>query len=571
MFDTLPHTAQEFATWTWPQIEPYFQDLTSRSLTAENVNAWLADWSRLGRLIYETFSRLSVATTQNTADPEAKQRYFAFLENIFPAVQAAEQKLKQKLLNSGLQPEGFEIPLRNMRTEAAIFRDKNLPLFTEEAKLSTQYDEVIGAETVNWEGKELTLTQLRSVITQSADRGLRERAWRLGAQRQLADREALNALWGKFMGLRRQMAENAGFPDYRAFRWQQLIRVDYTPEDCKRFHAAIEEVVVPAATRVYERKRDEMGAKTLRPWDLGRDYIYPINRHPLHPFQTVEELEDKTASMFRRVDPQIGAYFETMRREKLLDLENRKNKAPGAYCTEFPVVKRPFVFGNSVGVHDDVQTLLHEAGHAFHVFERNHLPYMQQAEVGAEFAEVASMGMELLASPYLPADQGGFYSRRDAAYALTEHLESLLILWPFMAVVDAFQHWVYENHKAATSPANCDAQWGELWQRFIPGVDWSGLEQERVTGWQRKLHIFKYPFYYVDYGLAQLGAVQVWHNSLQDQRKAVDQYRKALSLGGTVPLPQLYAAAGAKLALDAATLRIAVNRIEEKIGELSAA
>jgi oligoendopeptidase F len=571
MFSTLPQTAQEFMNWTWLQIAPYYDDLIARPLTSENVNVWLADWSRLGRLIAETHSRLSVATTQNTADQAAKQRYFDFLDNISPPVQAAEQKLKQKLLDSGLQPDGFEIPLRNMQTEAALFREENIPLFTEETKLATQYDEIIGAQTVTWEGQELTLTQLRAVISRSADRGLRERAWRLGAQRQLADREAINALWVKFMDLRRKVAENAGFADYRAFRWKQVLRFDYTPEDCKSFHRAIEEVVVPAATRVYERKRQQLGAKTLRPWDLGRDYIYPINQHPLRPFKTIDELESKGARMFQRVDPQIGAYFETLRREKLLDLENRKNKAPGAYCTEYPVAQRPFIFENAVGINDDVQTLLHEAGHAFHVFETNHLPYIQQTQVGMEFAEVASMGMELLGSPYLPADEGGFYSRSDAAYALAEHLESIVIFWPFMAVVDAFQHWVYENHDAATDPANCDAKWADLWRRFIPGVDWSGLEQEAMTGWHRKLHIYKAPFYYVEYGLAQLGAVQVWRNSLQDQANAVQQYRRALSLGGTVPLPQLFATAGARFAFDADTLRMAVNLIEDKVGELSAA
>jgi oligoendopeptidase F len=217
-----------------------------------------------------------------------------------------------------------------------------------------------------------------------------------------------------------------------------------------------------------------------------------------------------------------------------------------------------------------VETLLHESGHAFHVFETNHLPYAQQREVGMEIAEVASMSMELLASPYLPEREGGFYTPKDAARARIEHLEKLLIFWPYMAVVDGFQHWVYQNHDAATDPARCDAQWTALWQRFIPGVDWSGLEQEMATGWQRKQHIFQDPFYYVEYGLAQLGAVQVWRNALQDQAAAVAHYRQALALGGTKPLPQLYAAAWARFAFDADILHMAVNLIEEKIAELSA-
>jgi oligoendopeptidase F len=569
MFDTLPKSALEFMDWNWSQIEPYYHDLSSRTPNQANVNAWLTDWTRLTDLIQERYARLSVATTLNTADQEAKQRYFDFLDNMAPHIRTEEQKLKQKLIASQLEPEGFEIPLRNMRTEADLFREANIPLFTEESKLATQYDSIIGAQTVQWEGQEHTLTQLRLVL-QKADRDAREQVWRLSAERQLADREALSALWAKFLTLRRQIATNAGYSSYRDFRWQQLLRFDYRPEDCEEFHRGIEAVVVPAATRVYERQRQQLGVKTLRPWDLGRDNIYPISRPPLHPFQSIDELENKGSAIFHRVDPRLGDYFDTIRREKLLDLDNRKNKAPGAYCTSFPAMQRPFVFENAVGMHEDVETLLHESGHAFHVFETNHLPYAQQREIGMEIAEVASMSMELLASPYLPEREGGFYTPKDAARARIEHLEKLLIFWPYMAVVDGFQHWVYQNHDAATDPARCDAQWSALWQRFIPGVDWSRLEQEMATGWQRKQHIFQDPFYYVEYGLAQLGAVQVWRNALQDQAAAVAHYRQALALGGTKPLPQLYAAAWARFAFDADILHMAVNLIEEKIAELSA-
>jgi oligoendopeptidase F len=571
MFQTLPQTAQEFMGWKWAQIEPFYRDLEARELNAGNVARWLSDWTRLGNLIAEMYSRLNVATTLNTADQDAKQQYFAFLENIFPHAQEEEQKLKQKLLSSGLEPAGFEIPLRNMRTEAAIFREANIPLFTEERKLGTEFDEIVGAETVQWEGKDLTLTQVRAIYTQSADRDLRERAWRLSAQRQLADREKINELWVKFMNLRGQQAKNADFPDFRAFRWKQMLRFDYTPEDCMSFHRAIEEVAVPAATRIYNRIRDDLGVKTLRPWDIGRDYYQPFSLHPLKPFQTVSELEDKATTIFTKVDPQLGQYFQTLRNEKLLDLENRPNKGPGAYCTFYPVQKRPFLFENATGMHDDVQTLLHEAGHGFHIFESFHLPYLQQLEVPIEFAEVASMAMELLASPYILAEQGGFYSHTDYAHAMIEHLQSIIVFWPYMAAVDSFQHWVYTNHQAASDPANCDKKWSELWQRFVPGIDWSGLEQEMMTGWHRKLHIHQIPFYYVEYGLAQLGAVQVWRNALQDQAKAVSNYRKALSLGGTAPLPQLFATAGAKFGFDVETVRSAVTLVEERMESLRVA
>jgi oligoendopeptidase F len=272
--------------------------------------------------------------------------------------------------------------------------------------------------------------------------------------------------------------------------------------------------------------------------------------------------------MFHRVLPTFGAYFDTMARDGYLDVDNRKNKASGGYCTSFSFSRRPFIFTNAVGMHEDVQTLLHEGGHSFHDFETFALPYFQQRHAPMEFAEVASMSMELLASPYLAEEMGGFYSRQDAARALREHLETSICFWPYMAIVDAFQHWVYENPSQAMDPANCDACWSELEKRFRPDLDWSGYEAAMMTGWQRKDHIHQMPFYYVEYGLAQLGAVQIWRNALSDQSAAVASYRRALQMGCTQPLPQLFETAGAKLAFDADTLNQAVELMEKKIYEL---
>ena len=322
---------------------------------------------------------------------------------------------------------------------------------------------------------------------------------------------------------------------------------------------------MPLASHLYEKRRQRLGVKTLRPWDLEVD---PFGRPPLRPFHEAPELESKTAIIFHNVDAKLGEYFDIMRRERLLDLENRKGKAPGAYCIDFQVAKRPFIFMNAVGIHEDVLTLLHEGGHAFHVFETAHLPYHQQLEVPLEFAEVASTSMEYLGAPYLTADRGGFYSINEAARARVEHLERALLFWPYMAVVDAFQHWVYENHAAASDPSNCDAKWSELWQRFMPGVDWSGLEDEMATGWQRKLHILQAPFYYIEYGLSQLGAVLIWRNALKNQAQAVADYRKALSLGGTANIPTLFATAGAKFSFDEETLGEAVSLMASTIEEL---
>lgn len=563
MLDQLPRQPTDFMEWPWAQIEPCYRELAERPLSAATVSGWLADWSRLAELVSETYERLYVAITVDTTDETARQRYDAFLDEIYPNSQAANQQLIDKLLASGLEPPGLAIPLRNLRAEAEIFRPENLPLLSQELKLNAEYDKIIGAQTILWEGQEITLDQLRPVY-QDLDRSRREHAWRLACERQLADRQAIDELWGQLLPLRIQIARNAGLPDYRAYRWKQMLRFDYTPADCARFHQAIEKVVVPAALRLYEKRRRLLGVDTLRPWDLEVD---PLGRPPLRPYQHIDQLISGVSAMFHQVDPQLGEYFDIMRREGLLDLENRKGKAPGGYCTDFIASRRPFIFMNAVGLHDDVQTLLHEGGHAFHVFETNPLPYIQQKKVGLEFAEVASTSMELLATPYL-STAGKFYSPQDAARARITFLRELICFLPYMAVVDAFQHWVYQDPQAALRPAHRDARWAELWDRFMIGVDWSGLEAVKVTGWQRKLHITQSPFYYVEYGLAQLGALQIWRNSLKDPKGATAAYRRALALGGTASLTELYHTAGAKLIFDADSLKEIIDFVEGAMGEL---
>ena len=568
MFSSLPSTVDDFQFWNWSEIEPFYKNLAARPLSSSNINRWLADWSAVKELVVETYNRLYVANTCDTTDKDVEQRLLTFLEDIFPNVEAGDQVLKQMLLESGIHPEGFEQPMLNMRTESALFRQENLPLLAEERRLNTEYDKILASQVIQWEGKEVTLPQLLPVYL-GLDRQKRESAWRMASERQMKDRQAIDSLWVKYMGLRRQLAANAGLDNYRSYRWQQLLRYDYTPEDCLELHKAIEEVAVPAAYRVYESHRQALGLDKLRPWDMDWDRsVDPLGRPHLRPYETVTELEEKAALIFQRVDPELGAYFSTMRSRGLLDLENRKGKAPGGYCIDFPRARLPFIFMNSVGIHDDVQTILHEGGHAFHIFETVGLPYYQQREPGIEFAEVASTAMELLSAPYISADQGGFYSKEETARARIEHLKGFIRFWPYMSVVDSFQHWVYENHAAASDPRSCDAKWAELWERFMPGVDWSGFEEVMATGWQRKLHILQVPFYYIEYALAGLGAIQVWSNSLQDHAAAVQAYRKALSLGGTVPLPALFETAGASLSFDRNTVTRAVRLLEDTIESL---
>ena len=561
MLEQLRQDPLQVLEWTWKDYEPYAAELSAAALSEANIQAWLLDTSRFAEAANDQFNRLYVATTVNTADETAKKRFEQFIDETQPKVLEAQQAWKEKLLASGLQPAGFEIPLRNFKAEADLFRAENLPLLGEEQKLSNEYDRIMGAQTVTWDGKEQTLSALKPVF-QSTDRALREKAWRAVAERQLADRAAINDLWGRMLDLRLKIAANAGKEDYRAYKWQSYLRFDYTPADCHNFHKAIEQVVVPAATRIYERRRKALGLDSVRPWDVD---VNPHGLPPLRPYQTLDELTAGVSRIFHRVDPQLGEYFDIMRRENLLDLDNRKNKAPGGYCIDFPINRRPFIFTNAVGLHDDVNTLLHEGGHSFHVFETAGIQLTQLLNIGMEIAEVASMSMEMIAMPYLEKQEGGFYNHAEARRAQVEKLEECILFWPYMAIVDAFQHWVYENPVKAADPANCDAAWSELWDRFIPGVDWSGLEAEKATGWHRKPHIFEVPFYYVEYGLAQLGAAQLWRNSLRDPAGAVAAYRRALALGGSKSLPELYQAAGVRLAFDAETLGQAVSLMEEKI------
>ncbi|MBM3314234.1 M3 family oligoendopeptidase [candidate division WOR-3 bacterium] len=560
----LPRAATDMLDWPWERYGPYFEELAARELTAANVEEWLSDWSALRDRGFEVYSRLGVAKDRNTADKDAEARFDRFTEETYPRLLEAEQQLKTRLLASGLSPAGFEQPLRRMRVDAALFRQENLPLFVEQQKLSKEYSQIVGRQTVTWDGREVTVSQLRPAYLER-DRARREAAWRLGTARQMEDRAAVNALWRKLLELRLRCSRNAGFADYRSYRWQQMSRFDYGPEDCRRLNRAVAEVIVPAATRVYERRRRALGLDSLRPWDLNVD---TEGRDPLRPFSDVAELTAGGVRILGRVDPRLGACLQTMADEGLLDLDNRKNKAPGGYCTGFAAAKRPFIFMNAVGMHRDLTVLLHEGGHAVHSFEASRLPWSQQRHSGLEFAEVASMSMELFTLPYLAKEQGGFYGEDEARRARVEQLEGILLFLPYMSVVDEFQHWLYENPEQAADPANLDREFRVLHERYLPAVDWSGLEEERATIWQRQIHVIEVPFYYIEYGLAQLGAVQVWARSLHDRPAAISAYLGALALGGTRPLPELYATAGARMAFDRDTVAAAVELVESKLTEM---
>jgi oligoendopeptidase F len=545
----------------WRTVRPEVERLLAAELGPGQVDGWLQEWSGLAAVLAESALGIQRAVSENTADREAEARFLRLIEEILPQQRVAEQALRDKLLAvRAYRPSQETASLyRRFAAEADLFRPENVPIETELARLGNDYDKIAGRQAIDWDGTRETMPQAELHLL-DPDRDLRERAWRLIMARWQDDRTALNGIYTHMLALRRQTARNAGKPNYRAYSWEARQRFDYTPQDCLAFHDAIECEVVPLARALRGARAARLGLSSLRPWDTEVD---PYGA-PLYPFANVNELEDGAGRIFGRVDPILAGHFALMR-DDWLDLASRPNKAPGGYCEGFPVSGRPYIFMNAAGTHDNVQTLLHEGGHAFHFMEssQNHaLVWNHNAPM--EFCEVASMGMELLGAPYLERGRGGFYDDpADARRAYAGHLEGIVQFLPYMAVVDAFQHWVYTEAPEDVTPDRLDARWRALWDRFMPGIDYEGLEDVKESGWHRKLHIFRFPFYYVEYGLAQLGALQIWRNALRDERAAVTAYRRALAQGYTRSLPELFAAAGARFAFD----RAAVGELMQLIGE----
>ena len=551
----------------WRTIQPHVDALLAAELTPATAAAWLQQWSDLASVLYEAQMRINRKLTENTADEEADKQFLVFVEQIMPQARVADQALRDRLLAlqaHGYTPEPDSVELlRRFRAEASIYRVENVPILSELMKLGNQFDKIMGALSIDWNGVTETIPQAR-LHWQSQDRNERETSWRLVMAAHAAQGEKLNELYLQMLAQRRQVAGNAGLSDYRAYKWQELARFDYTPADCVTFHDAIEHEVVPLARKIYAEQANRLRLGALRPWDTDVD----PNGEPLRPFKEVADLEEGCNRIFNQVDPELAAHFAVMR-DGYLDLPSRANKAGGGYCEAFPVTGKPYIFMNAVGTHDDVQTLLHEGGHAFHYMESRRNPLWWNQNGPMEFCEVASMGMELLSAPYLASDRGGFYSEADAARAYADHLRGIVTFLPYMAVVDAFQHWVYVDAPESVTAADLDAKWCELWDRFMIGIDYAGLQAEKETGWHRKQHIFTDPFYYIEYGLAQLGALQVWRNALKDQPKAVADYRAALALGGTRGLAQLFTAAGGHFAFDRRTVGELMALVEQQLALLS--
>jgi oligoendopeptidase F len=417
---------------------------------------------------------------------------------------------------------------------------------------------LIGSLTVQFRGEEQTLVQMGRHL-EDPDRALRQEAWELVAKRRLQEAGQIEQIFEQLLKLREKIAANAGFPNYLQYAFRARGRFDYTAEDCLKFHEAIEKEVMPVLRQLQSQRRGQLGLDALRPWDLAVD---PLNRPALRPFERIDNLVSNTRDIFVQLDSKLAREFTLMRDLHLLDLDNRKGKAPGGYQSTLAEARLPFIFMNAIGIQRDVETILHEAGHAFHALATRGEDLYAYRSAPIEFCEVASMSMELLGNEFIEK----FYAPGDAQRARRDHLEGIVEIFPWIATVDAFQHWLYSH--PGHSRADRQKAWVELMDRFGGDVDWTGYEEARANLWHRQLHIFIHPFYYVEYGIAQLGALQVWANSKKNKARALEQYHHALSLGGSRPLPELFEAAGCRFDFTRETVKPLVNLVSAELAIL---
>jgi len=549
----------------WPQIAPLFDQLETRAAnckSAAELECWLLDWSELNAALDEESSRRYIAMTCHTDNADAEKAYLHFVENVEPPLKPRQFALEQIYVahpqREKLPQPRFQVFDRDVKNHVELFRPENVPLETEEAKLCQQYQKLSGSLTVNFRGEEKTLVQM-GLYLEEPDRALRQEAWEVVAKRRLQEAGKFDDIFDGQIKLRQQIAQNAGFKNYRDYAFRRLGRFDYTPDDCKKFHDAVEKEIMPAVRELQSQRRAQLKLEKLRPWDLAVD---PQNRAPLKPFAQVSAMISRTQKIFNHLDAELADGFKQMDDLHLLDLDNRKGKAPGGYQYTLSESRVPFIFMNAVGLQRDVETILHEAGHAFHAQATRDEDLYPYRNAPIEFCEVASMSMELLGNEFLEE----FYPVAEANRARKTHLEGIIGFFPWMAAVDAFQHWIYTHPNHSRDERN--KTWLDLMDRFGGEVDWSNFENARANLWHRQLHIFIHPFYYVEYGIAQLGALQVWANSRRNKAKALNDYKKSLALGGSRPLPELFVAAGCKFQFDEKTIRPLVKMVREELTKL---
>jgi oligoendopeptidase F len=549
---------------SWDVLAPYFNQLVERPLNNKHdLEEWLKDRSELEAFVSEDLAWRYVRMTCNTEDKELEKAYLFFVTEIEPQISPINDKLNRKLVESPfineLDEEKYFIYLRGIKKEIEIFREANVPLMAEIATESQKYGSIVGGLMVEIEGKELTLQQAANFL-KNPDRTKREAAFVKINEKRLAHAQELDELFDRLIALRHQVAVNAGFENFRDYMFAALGRFDYKPEDCFAFHTAIQQEVVPLVKQFNAKREKELGFK-LRPWDLEVD---TQNREALEPFTSGADLLDKTVKCFRKVDDYFAWCIETMDNMGRLDLESRKGKAPGGYNYPMAETSVPFIFMNAASSTRDVETMVHEGGHAVHSFLSKDLELAAFKNCPSEVAELASMSMELISYD----GQDEFYrTPEEFKRAKEEHLEGIIKILPWIATIDKFQHWIYTHPKHTAEERK--NYWIELSKEFGTGmVDWSTYEHVQAYTWQKQLHLFEVPFYYIEYGMAQLGALGVWRNFLTDKAKAVMQYKESLSLGYTKPIGEIYKTAGVEFNFGAAYIKSLMEFVKAELNKL---
>jgi oligoendopeptidase F len=532
---------EEFKVTNWETLEPYFQELLQRPINSkEELLKWLQDISELEAVIGEDAAWRQIRMTCDTENKELEEAFNYFVMEIQPKIQPYGDQINRKMVENPfvkeLDQHQYYTYLRNVKKSIELFREENIPLQAEIAVMAQQFGIISGKMTVEVEGKEYTLQQAAKFL-ESPNRNLREQVYRKINERRLQDKEQLNDLFNKLLEKRHQIAKNAGFENYRDYRFAELGRFDYTKEDCFQFHESVKTHVLDIVNFIYDRKRQKLGLEMLRPWDLEAE---PEGLKPLTPFQTGDELVNKTIDCFKQLNPFFAECLLKMKEMGRLDLDSRKGKAPGGYNCPLSETGAPFIFMNAAGQMHDVTTMLHEGGHAVHSFLAHELPLTAFKEYPMEVAEVASMAMELFTMEYWDVF---FDNEQDLKRAKEHQLERVLTIFPWIATIDQFQHWLYENPNHSLEERT--EMWRSILNDYTPiNLDVTELEEYRKYNWQRQLHLYEVPFYYIEYGIAQLGAIGLWRQFKENKEKAIENYTNALKLGGTRTLPELYKAAG---------------------------
>ena len=553
---------ENFVVTDWDAFKPFFKNLLERNIdTAEKLEQWLLDQSELEAVVSEDACWRQIKMTCDTENKALEAAFNFYCMELQPKIQPYADALNKKLINhplaTELNAEKYFTYLRSIRKSIELFREENIPLQSELAVMQQQFGVISGKMTVSINGHEYTLQQAAKFY-QSHDRKLREETYRKIQERRLRDKDALDKLYNQLIEKRNAEALNAGFGNYRDYRFKELGRFDYTKDDCYAFHAAVKQHVLPLVNLIYERKKEKLGVDVLRPWDTEAE---PEGSPALQPFITSEELISKSIECFKKLRPFFGECLVKMNALKHLDLESRMGKAPGGYNCPLAESGAPFIFMNAAGQMQDLITMVHEGGHAVHSFLAHPLPLTGFKEYPMEIAEVASMAMELFSMEHWDVfftDAGQLKKAREY------QLERVITIFPWIATVDKFQHWIYEN--PAHSLEERTAKWNEVLNEFSDNViDYSGLENYRSNLWQKQLHLFEVPFYYIEYGIAQLGAIGLWMQFKKDKEGAMDNYCNALGLGATKTLPQLFETAGLNFDFSPAQIKVLMEFVKSEM------